>query len=485
MNRINLHIIARVIGFLLFVEAGALLLVALVPLLFKEPDYIYFILSAVITAAAGFALFLWGRGRKARDSFGKREGYLIVCLIWVVFSLFGVLPFWLSGSIPSFTDAFFETMSGFTTTGATALTDVEALSHGMLFWRSLTLWMGGMGIIVLSAAILPMIGVGGMHISSTENASVAVDKLSPRVAETARLLWGVYMFFTLALMALLMWGGMSGFDAICHAFSTLAAGGFSTKQDGISFWHSAQIEYTLIPFMFIAGCNFTLLYYFLRGRVSAVWKNEEFRTYLFILLGFSVIICAGLLLSGGFYGENAFRIALFHTTSFITSTGYTVGDFSLWHPFIITPLLLLMAMGASAGSTSSGIRIVRMMIAIKNLGVEFKRFLHPNAVLPVRLNGRAIAPAIVSNVLVFIILYIVIFIVSVFVIACVDNIGMQESYSAALGCLSNGGVGLGSISSTYASVTDIGKWYLSFLMLAGRLEPFTILIIFTPVFWKK
>ncbi len=485
MNKIgiNFRIIARIIGFLLLVEAGVMLLVALVPLLYKEQDWLYFLLSSGITLAAGFALFLWGY--RSQITFGKKEGYIIVSLVWVVFSLFGMFPFYLSGSIPSLTDAFFETISGFTTTGATSLTDVESLSHGMLFWRSLTHWLGGMGIIVLSVAILPMMGIGGMRLFSAENPSIAVDKLSPRIAETARLLWGVYLLFTLLLIPLLFWGGMPWFDAVCHSFSAISSGGYSTKQESIAYWQSAQIEYTLIPFMFISGCHFTLLYYALHGKFSKMWSNEEFRTYLFSALGFTAVVYTGMALSGEYFGEKAVRTSLFHTISFISSSGFTTVDFSTLHPFVITPLLMLMAMGASAGSTSGGIKVVRIMIALKNTAVEFKRLLHPNAVLPVRLNGQTIPPAIVSNVLAFIILYIIIFAVSIFSVASLSELGLKASFSAVLSCLSNGGVGLGELSSSYASVSEAGKWYLSFLMLVGRLELFTVLLVFTPVFWRK
>jgi trk system potassium uptake protein TrkH len=480
---INRKIILLILGVLLLIESFFLFLSAMVSLLYESTDFRAFIISSLIALTTGAVTFYFNKNA-VRD-FGKREGFLIVSLVWVVFSLFGCLPFVLSGEIPSFTNAFFETMSGFTTTGATIVSDIEGLPHGILFWRSITQWLGGMGIIVLSLAILPFLGIGGMQLFSAEVPGLSPDKLHPKIKETAKRLWGLYTLFTIIEIILLYIGGMSLFDAVNHSFTTMSTGGYSTKQASIAAF-SPFIHYVIIAFMFIAGTNFTLGYFALLGKFDKVWKNEEFRYYLGFTTVFALIITAGLVITN--HTENiaeAFRIALFQVVSILTTTGYATSDYLLWAPFLTFLIFALMFFGGSAGSTSGGVKIVRIVLIIKNSYYEFKRLMHPKAVLPVRLNRKIIAEKIVLNILAFMVIY---FIVFIFGVAAMSMLGLdfETAMGSVIASLSNVGPGIGRVGPVYdyAFLPDTGKWILSFLMLLGRLELFTVLAIFTHVFWR-
>jgi trk system potassium uptake protein TrkH len=456
-----------------------------VAFIYGEYDVIYHLISAAISAVLGGTIAYLTKG--VDKHIGKREGYIVVSFVWVVFSMFGLMPFWLSGAIPSFTDAFFETMSGFTTTGSSILTDIESLPHGLLFWRSIIQWLGGMGIIVLSLAILPILGVGGMQLFVAEVPGPTPDKLHPRITETAKRLWVIYLGFTVAEVILLLFGGMNLFDAVCHSFTTMATGGYSTKQASIAFYDSAYIQYVMILFMFIAGANFTLSYHAFHGRFKKVIQNEEFRYYLGFVLGISVIIGTVLYFTEANLGiERSFRDALFQVVSIITTTGYATADYLLWVPFLSLLVFVLMFFGGSAGSTGGGIKIVRVVLLLKNSYYELKRLIHPNAVIPVRFNNRAVAPAIITNVLAFVVFYIFIFGAGTIVMS-IMGFDMVTSLGAVATSLGNIGPGLGEVgpSESFAAIPDFGKWFLSFLMLLGRLELFTVLLLFAPAFWKE
>lgn len=481
----NRRFIFFVLGLLLLVESAFMLLSALVSMLYNERDFYALLTSAFITFFVGGILARTHRNGP-RDV-GKREGYIIVALVWIVFSLFGLLPFWISGCIPSFTDAFFETMSGFTTTGSSILDDVEALPHGLLFWRSLIQWLGGMGIIVFSLAILPILGLGGMQLFVAEVPGPVPDKLHPRVNETAKRLWFIYVLFTFVQALLLMLGDMEPFDAVCHSFTTMATGGYSTKQASIAHYDSAYIHYVMIVFMFLAGMNFALSYALFHGKFRQVFYNEELRYYFGFVLGIGLVV--GLVLyitEPGIHLEKAVRDGLFQTVSIITTTGYATADYLTWVPFLSVIVFMLMFFGGSAGSTGGGIKIVRIVLLMKNSINELKRLVHPNAVIPVRFNGKAVAQPIVTNVLAFMVIYMLLVGISLVVMSAMGY-NLETSLGAVATCLGNIGPGMGSLgpAATFSQVPDACKWFLSFLMLMGRLELFTIILIFTPAFWKE
>jgi trk system potassium uptake protein TrkH len=480
----NIKIILRVIGLLMFVEGAFMLLPLIISLLYGESDTMGFVISSGINLLMG-ALIIW-LTRKGNRDIGKREGFIIVALVWIIFSLLGSLPYIFTGAIPSYTNAFFETMSGFTTTGSSILNDIESLPHGILFWRSLTHWLGGMGIIVLSLAILPIFGIGGMQLYIAEVPGPTPDKISPRIRHTAATMWVIYLILTVAETFLLWVGEMPLFDAVCHSFATMATGGFSTKQASIAFWPSPYIQYVIILFMFLAGTNFTLTYFAIRGKFKPILKDEEFKYYAIIVLGFTVLIFTGLLISTQNGIEETFRNSLFWVVSIITTTGFGTVNYMLWKPVLIALLFSLFFFGGSAGSTGGGIKIMRIVLLFKNGYYELKRMVHPNAVIPLKFNKHTVDAKIVTNVLAFFVLYFMIFGVSI-VFFMLFEPSLESSMGAVASCLGNIGPGLGSVgpAETYEHIHPIGKWFLSFLMLLGRLELFTILVLFSPSFWKN
>ena len=406
-------------------------------------------------------------------------------MVWVVFSFFGCLPYLFSGAIPSVTNAFFETMSGFTTTGSSILNNIEDLSHGILFWRSLTQWMGGMGIIVMFLAILPTLGIGGRELFVAEVPGPAPDKLTPRIKETARNLWGLYMLFTFVETILLYAGGMSFFDAINHSLTTMATGGYSTKQASIGFYTSPYIQYTIIFFMFVAGTNFTLSYGMITGRFTKIFKDEEFRFYTLVVLFFALVVTVGLIAAGKVTGEQAFRDALFTVVSIITTTGYATADYLAWTPFLGMLIFVLFFVGGSAGSTGGGVKVVRILLLFKNSFYELKRLVHPNAVIPIRYNTKVVDQKTVTNILAFFVFYILIFMMSAVLMSFWTS-DIYSAFSAVATTLGNVGPGFGEIGpmENFHHLPNLAKWFLAFLMMLGRLELFTVLVLFSPSFWK-
>lgn len=480
----NHKIIFRVLGFLLFVEGVAMVLALIVSLIYGGNGVFAFLISSGISIGLGGLIVLLTRN--AVKDIGKREGFIIVSLVWIVFSFFGSLPFIISGSIPNFTNAFFETISGFTTTGSSILNDIEALPHGMLFWRSIIQWLGGMGIIVLSLAILPVFGIGGMQLFMAEVPGPTPDKISPRIRQTAKTLWIIYLVFTVTETLLLWIGGMTFFDAICHSFTTMATGGFSTKQASIAFWASPFIQYVIIVFMFLAGTNFTLSYLVLNGKFKAAFKDEEFKYYGLFNILFTLFIFIGLLVTTQLGVEQAFRDALFQVVSIITTTGYATADYLLWTPLLTMLIFSLFFFGGSAGSTGGGIKIMRIVLLLKNSYYELRRMVHPNAVIPVKFNNHSVDAKIITNVLAFFMFYFIIFALSTIVFTFIEP-DMESAMGAVATSLGNIGPGLGNVgpAESFYHVKPIGKWFLSFLMLLGRLELFTVLVLFSPSFWKQ
>lgn len=481
---LNYKVIIRTIGLLLIGEGLFMLLSLIVAGIYKDGDSWAFALSAMITTIVGLVAAF--ATRNAKKNIGKKEGYIIVSVVWIFFSLFGSLPYMISGSIPAFHDAFFETISGFTTTGSSILDNIEAMPHGILFWRSLTQWIGGMGMVVLSVAILPIFGIGGMSLYAAEAPGVTYDKINPKINDTARILWNTYLVLTALETVLLLFGGMNFFDAVCHSFTTMASGGYSTKQASIAYWNSPYIQYVITFFMFLAGVNFSLLFFALKGSFQKVIKNEEFRLYSLIVIGFSITLTIGLLTTTHAPLEQAFRDSIFQVVSIITTTGFATSDYTVWHPFLTALILMLFFFGGSTGSTSGGIKIMRISLLIKNSYYELQRLIHPNAVIPLRFNKKSIGSTTINNVLAFFFIYIAIFAAStlLFTLLVPD---LETSIGAVASCLGNIGPGLGSVgpSVSFSHVPAIGKWFLSFLMLIGRLELFTVIVIFVPSFWKK
>ncbi|MEZ5197538.1 MAG: potassium transporter TrkG [Bacteroidales bacterium] len=484
MSKINFKIILNIIGFLLIIEGLFMFLGIPFSYYYCESKCHSLIVSGLITSVSG--AILWFYTRNARKNIGRREGYLIVSLSWIVISLFGSLPYIISGAIPNLTDAFFETVSGFTTTGASILTDIESVPKGILFWRSTTHWIGGMGIIVLSIAVLPLLGIGGMQLFVAEMPGITPDKLHPRITDTAKRLWMIYISFTFLETILLIVGGMSLFDALNHSFATMATGGFSTQNASVAN-NSAFIQYIIIVFMFLAGTNFTLHYFALHLKFRNILKNEEFRYYLF----FSVLITLLITIIWMFYGshgslEKTFRDSLFQVVSITTTTGFVSSDYLLWPGFLWFLIFLLMFIGGSAGSTAGGIKVARHILLLKNSAVELKRSIHPQAVIPVKFNGRAVPQDIIFKVMAFFLIYITIFFAGTFFMVLV-GLDFESAIGSTIATLGNIGPGIGHVGpvDNYSWIPDIGKWFLTFLMLLGRLELFTILLIFSGSFWKK
>ena len=483
-------------GALLVIESVFMAIAMSVSFFYGDPDDGAFLISTILTLVAGWIGIAIGTG--ASSQVGEREGYVIVALVWVVFSAFGMLPYWLSGQIPSFTDAWFETMSGFSTTGATILDDIEVLSHGALFWRSMTQWLGGLGIIVLSVALLPMFGLGGMQLYAAEMNGISYEKLSPRIADTAKSLWITYILLTIAEAGLLWLEGMPIFDSICHSFTTVSSGGFSTKNMSIAFYASPIIEYTVAFFMLLAGVNFGLIILFFRGKPGRLWHDEETKWYLSAVAVVTAVLTIGLMVqwlmdsfaasSNEFFShlEMAFREGLFTTIATMTSTGFGIADYMTWPPFLWVVVFFLMFTGASSGSTSGGMKWVRLMIFVKSGFAEFKRRIPPNAIVPVKLNGKPITQQTTNNVMAFVQFYLMIVIGTV-LIFCGTGVDFDESIGAAVSALGNIGPSIGQYgpAGTYALFPTTAKWVMTLVMLIGRLEIFTVLLLFTKALWKK
>ncbi|MDD2454678.1 TrkH family potassium uptake protein [Aminivibrio sp.] len=445
-----------------------------------------FLLS--ISAGLIFSAVLFMAGKNADyNDIGVKDGFLVVSLSWIFASLIGALPFYISGTIPTFAGAFFESASGFTTTGASVLSDIEAVPRGILFWRSLTHWLGGMGIIVLSLAILPFLGVGGMELFKAEVPGPIPEKITPRIQQTALYLWGVYAFLTVAETVLLLLGGMNLFESLTHTFGTVATGGFSPLNRSVGQYGSAYFDWIITVFMFLSGINFVLHYRLLRGHFRPLARDDEFRTYLWIVLFCIAVISADLLFRGNYDSiAEALRYSAFQVVSIITTTGFATADFELWPSFTQLILLLLMFAGACAGSTGGGMKILRLLILSRHTRAELKRVLHPHAVISVKVGGKVIDTRIQSSVTSFLILYVAVFIAGVFFMTSL-GMDMESAMSGVAASLGNVGPGLGSLGpmDNYSAVPEAGKWLFSLLMLMGRLELYTVLLLFFPGTWRK
>lgn len=481
---INFRFISNLMGRLLIVESAFLLVCVVVALIYREADVMAFFYTTLITGIAGFLMINF---IKIKDRvLAKKDGYFMVTMVWIVFSLFGCLPYILGQNIPNFTDAFFETMSGFTTTGSSILNHIDTLPHATLFWRSLTQWMGGLGIITLFIAILPSLGIEGRDLYVAEVPGPTHNKTSFTFTSSARQMWIIYTSLTLLQTFLLMFGGMNFFDGICHSFTTMATGGFSTKQDSIAHWDSAYIQYVIIVFMFIAGTNFGLIHNAIRGNWKKLLKDNEFQFYFIIVLLISITIGLILYFKGWADFETSMRDATFQVVTLITTTGFATADYLLWPPFLGLILFLLFFIGASAGSTSGGIKIIRVYLLFKNSFIEFKRIIHPNGIINVKYNNKTVHPNIMTGIMGFAILYMIVFTIGSIIMTLFTE-DLITACSAVITSMSNVGPGFGSIGPMYSfsHLNDFAKLFLAFLMLIGRLEILTVMVLFTRAFWKK
>lgn len=495
--KFNTKVIANVLAILLGCNGLFMLLCVPIALIFQgegggHNDWggLFEVLLPGLTATLLGGATWWATKENSRR-LTKRDGYLIVALGWIIMSFTGAMPYYLlGGEFKDLSCAIFESVSGFTTTGSSILNDIEAQPKAILFWRSLTHWIGGMGIIVLTIAILPLLGIGGMQLFVAEAPGPTADKLHPRITETAKRLWGIYLALTIIEFILLMFCGLDWYHAINHAFATVSTGGFSTQNSSLAAYGPA-VHYVVIVFMFISGANFSLTYFGLKGQLDKIWKNEEFRYYLGLILAVTLLTTILVMLNDpqklNVGLEKAFRDALFQVLAVVTTTGFVTENFTAWGPFLKVVFFLLMFCGASAGSTSGGVKIVRHIIIIKNGILEFRRQLHPNAIIPVRLNNKAVPTKIATNILAFFLIYMLVYSVGCLVLAATGDYDFETIIGCIATSLGNVGPGLGKVDplSNFSHFSEPIKYFLSFLMLLGRLELFTFLILLTPYFWRK
>lgn len=482
---INVKLNCSILGSLLFIEGALLLACVAVGLFYGERDFTAFAVPIAITAVAGGVLKYVGRGAPSRMS--RRDGYLVVLLTWLAFTVVGMLPLLVGGYETRVSAAFFEIMSGFTTTGATVLTNIDSLPHSVLFWRSLTHWFGGMGIVFFTLAVLPTVGMGDLKLFSAEATGMKLGKLHPRIRTTAQWLWGVYLVLTTACAVSLWLAGMGPFDAVNHAMSTTATGGFSTHQDGIAWFRSSAVEYVELAFMFVSSINFTLLYLLLiKGRLREVWRDGELRCFTLLCVGASAVIAATLYFSCGYPLERAVREAAFHVVSCQSTTGFASYDFMQWPAFTTLLILFVMAVGACAGSTTGGFKCIRLLTLVRLASGEFKRILHPHAVLPVRVGGTVITPQVWRTLIAFTTLYVLLHLASTLVLI-LTGLPLLDAVGFTISSFSNVGPAVGHLFTpldAWDRLSDVGLWTCSFMMLAGRLEIFSLLLPLFPGFWR-
>jgi trk system potassium uptake protein TrkH len=484
--------ILNILGAILALTGFTMMVPALIAWGYNEPDLVGHLQSMGICMGIGIPVWLFTR--KSR-SLNNKDGFVIVTLSWLLVALAGAMPFYLSGAIPNFTDAWFESMSGVTTTGATIIGNpntlphlpngIESLSHGVLYWRSFIQWIGGMGIIVFTIAILPLLGVGGVQLFKAEVPGPVSDKIRPRVKETAKILWMVYVGLTAAEAILLSISGMSWFDAICHAFTTLPTGGFSTQNASIAAYANPAIHYIIILFMFIAGVNFFLHFRSLTGNIKICFKDPEFLAYIGITFAATLFIFLNIASAQGEWTHDIFLSSIFQRVSILTTTGYVSADYEIWPFFSQYLILILMFIGAMGGSTGGGMKVARIILLVKYAATETRRMLHSRAIIPIRIGDRYIGEDVVRNTLGFFLFYISIFGITALILTTL-NLDIESAIGAAASAIGNIGPGLGAFGPTdnYALLHPMGKWMLTFCMLLGRLEIFTIMVLFSRTFWK-
>jgi len=475
--------VLNLLGKLLIVLSLFLLTPIPFSLYFHDQMATTFLLSSLVGGVCGGTLVLLFLPEK---ELGYKDGFAIVVLSWVGLAFLGSLPYFFCGKMPSFIDCYFESMSGFTTTGSTILSTIEILPKSVLFWRALTHWLGGMGIIVLTLAILPLLGIGGMQLFQAEMPGPTKDRLAPRIQDTARILWSVYVLLTIAEIMLLMLGGVDFFNAVCHSFATLATGGFSNHSLSISYYDSAYVEGVIIFFMFLAGINFSLHFHFLRGRLNAFWQNEEFRLYLGLIIGATIIIMAANYFSGTITTfDRNLREVLFQVVSVITTTGFGTADFDAWPPVCKVLLVALMFIGGCAGSTGGGIKVVRSLLFFKYARLQIHRLVHPRQVGTIKFGNVKVPQEVLIGILGFFALYIAFFLLASIMVTAM-GVDILTGTTAVVATLNNIGPGLNLVGPTqnFGHLPGLAKFVLIICMLAGRLELYTVAVLLTPGFWK-
>ncbi|MBI9087675.1 MAG: TrkH family potassium uptake protein [Desulfobacterium sp.] len=477
--------VSNLVGILLVFLGLSMVFPLLCSLWYKDQSLVALVQSMGLTIGAGTLLF-FGSRRPSIDYINPREGMAIVALAWTAIGLFGAFPFYLGQGVPGFTDAVFESVSGFTTTGSSVLTNIEGLSRSLLFWRSFIQWLGGMGIIVLSLAILPFLGVGGMQLFKAEVPSPVPDKLTPRLSDSAKILWYVYALISLVEVVFLLAGNMDFYDALCHTFTTMPTGGFSTKNTSMAHYDSAYLDYVVLVFMVIAGINFSLHYQLLRGRTLIFWRDSECRFFLGLCLVLSLVITFNV--HGTVYDSigKSFQYASFQVVSIVTTTGYATADYETWPGLSQALLFMCMFIGASAGSTGGGMKCARIMVCFKYCYRELFTLVHPRSVSQVKLNSTVIPDPVLRSIMGFLALYIGLFVLCSLGLAAM-GMDMVSSFGAVAACIGNIGPGFGTVGpvDNFAHVPVMGKWLLVWCMLLGRLEIYTVIILFVPEFWKK
>ena len=482
---VNYKIISKIIGSLLFIEAFFMSWCLGISFIFNEDDHMAFLISIVLTMAAGFLFLLFGN--RSDNSLSRRDAYIVVTAVWMIFSIFGMLPFLIHGSITNICDAFFETISGFTTTGASIIDDVEVLPHGILFWRSLTQWIGGLGIVFFTIAILPSLVGGSVKVFAAEATGPIKAKMHPRLTTTAKWLWSIYLLLTISCGISFWLAGMNWFEALNYSMTTTATGGFAIHNESAEFFHSPTIDYIAITFQFLSGINFTLLYVSIfKMKLKSLFKNSEFKLYISVVLITTLWIAYLLFTRMDYDLERSFRCALFQVISFITTTGMFNDDAGTWPHITWVILGVVMYLGACAGSTSGGFKCVRGVMLLKVVRNNFRQILHPNAVLPVKVNGQNIPQSKLIALFAFFTLTIlmILFTATIMIVAGIDN---TNAITISLSCVSNVGPTLGTQIGpvmSWSSLPDIIKWLLCPLMLMGRLEIMTVLVLFTRSFWE-
>lgn len=484
-KQLNWRVLFRVQGFLLIVLAGFMLLPMGVSIYHRGPDTMAFAVSAAVSAVTGASTMWLCRGQRGA-AMGKREGFLLTATVWIVLSVFGMLPFMIGKPSLGLSDAFFESMSGFTTTGASTIGDFSSFTSAMHLWRCMMQWIGGMGIIIFTVALLPMLNSsGGLQMFNAESTGFTHDKIAPRVSQTAKRLWLLYITLT-ALAAILLWiGPMSAFESVCHAMSTMSTGGFSTTPDGIGSWNSRYVDVVVMSFMFLGGVNFVVLYKLAHGHLRQAWSNESLRAYTMAIVGAALLLAAMGIVSDACGDWIDYVIySLFNSVSALSSTGYDVGYIGEWGAGVLPVLLLLMLVGGCAGSTSGGMKVDRMAYMWKNLRNELKRSVYPNRYYPLSLNGRVAGADVLNKVSAFIALYLGLIFVGGMVLT-LTGMNAGDAFVASLACIGNTASSTESVASAFVEMTDCAKWMLSFLMMAGRLELFTVMVLLIPTFWRR
>ncbi len=478
--------IFKIIGILLFVLGLSMTVPLAVSLYFGDGAYKGHGTAMGVTVAMGALLVYVSAKAQEHTHINQKEGMAVVALGWFSVGLFGALPFYLAPDFTTYTDAFFESVSGFTTTGSSVMTHIEGAAPSLLLWRSLIQWLGGMGIIVLSLAILPFLGVGGMQLYKAEVPSPVPDKLAPRLSESAKILWMVYAGMTLILGGLLYFGGMPLFESVCHALTTLPTGGFSPKNASIAHYNSAYFDYVITAFMILAGINFSLHYQLIKGRPLAFWRDSECRFFLGLVILLTILVTFNTL--GPVYPtlESAFRFAAFQVASIITTTGFATADYEHYPGFSQAILFFLMFMGASAGSTGGGMKCARIMVCCKYCYRELFKLIHPRSISHIKVNNAIISEDLLRSILGFLALYILTFVIATLILASM-GVDILTALGATASCIGNIGPGFGTVgpAENFAHLPQLGKWLLSWCMLAGRLEIYTVIILLVPEFWKK